>query len=457
MSGVAEAHAFYTAARPAQALLHLAPFGGLLACIALLPLIPATRHWWDNNRSKLQLAAAAAALGLGLYISATGDWSAVGHTYLEYAAFLAMIASLYTVSGGIYISGAFAGYPYVNTLFLLLGAVLANGLGTTGASMVLLRPLLRANKLRQHKVHIVVFFIFVVSNCGGLLTPLGDPPLYLGFLRGVPFAWTLGLTKHWLLVNGALLLVFHLLDEYYFTHEDLETKSNLVDEVKKAERALHIRGGRNFYFLAGILGAMLGSSYVLVPLLRGSLGEANAALASVLFQILAMLAIAYASFKTTPDSIHIHNEFSFHPIKEVAALFFGIFGAMVPALAVLQAKAAALGLSAPWHYYWASGTLSSVLDNAPTYLTFATVAAAQSGVDAGHLAALAAAQPLLLQGVAAGSVMMGALTYIGNGPNFMVKAIAEHQGVEMPSFLGYMKWSYGVLIPVFLLVTWLFF
>lgn len=446
----------YAAMSGGEAALHALPFAGLLALVAILPLLPGVSHWWEHLRNKLIVAAALGIAGVLAYVSVSHDWVRVGHSYLEYAAFLAMVASLYIVAGGIYITGAFAGFPWLNTLFLGIGAVLANLLGTTGASMVLIRPLLRANKLRSHKTHIVVFFIFVVSNCGGLLTPLGDPPLYLGFLRGVPFGWTLRFTREWLLVNGALMAIFHLIDSYWYTKEETSTHHGLAEEVAAAERPIHIRGKANFAWLGAILAVLIGSSLVLVPLLTPSMGLEHAQLAGTVFQIVAMAGIAFASYKGTAPTIHMHNEFSFHPILEVGIIFFGIFGAMVPALAMLEAKAAALGVTLPWHYFWASGLLSSVLDNAPTYLTFATLAAAQVGVDAGHLAQLAREHPMLLEAVACGSVMMGALTYIGNGPNFMVKAIAEHQGVKMPSFVGYMKWSYAVLLPLFLLVTWFF-
>jgi Na+/H+ antiporter NhaD/arsenite permease-like protein len=446
----------YAAMSGGEAALHALPFAGLLALVAILPLLPGVSHWWEHLRNKLVVSAVLGLAGVALYVSATHDLVKVGHAYLEYAAFLAMVASLFIVSGGIYITGRFAGFPWMNTAFLALGAVLANLLGTTGASMVLIRPLLRANKLRRHKTHIVLFFIFVVSNCGGLLTALGDPPLYLGFLRGVPFFWTLRFFKEWLVVNGALLAVFHMIDSYWYTREETSTHHGLAEELAAAERPLHIRGKRNFAFLGAILAVLVGSSLVLTPLLTPALGEARAHLGGTLFQVLAMGLIAWASFRQTPANVHAHNEFSFHPILEVGFVFFGIFGAMVPALALLEAKAGALGLTQPWQYFWASGLLSSVLDNAPTYLTFATLAAVYEGVNPERLTELALKYPLLLEAVSVGSVMMGALTYIGNGPNFMVKAIAEHQGVKMPSFVGYMKWSYAVLLPLFLLVTWFF-
>ena len=448
--------AAYAAMTAGTATLHALPFAGLLALIAILPMVGATSHWWEKLRNKLLASAGLGFVGVALYVGATGDWSRVGHAYLEYAAFIAMVASLYIVSGGIYITGRFAGFPWTNTLFLAAGAVLANGLGTTGASMVLIRPLLRANQLRSHKTHIVVFFIFVVSNCGGLLTPLGDPPLYLGFLRGVPFGWTLRLAKEWMVVNGGLLLLFQMIDSYWYTKEETTTHRGLADEVAKSERPLHVLGRSNLLLLLVILGVLVASSALLVPALAPSLGAANAAVAAAVFQILTMAGVAWVSWRTTHRHVHVQNQFGFGPILEVGFLFFGIFGAMVPALAMLEAKAHALGLTLPWQYFWASGALSAVLDNAPTYLTFATLAAGQTGVGADNLSSLAQRAPALLEAVACGSVMMGAITYIGNGPNFMVKTIAEHQGVAMPSFGGYMKWSLGLLVPLFVLVTWFF-
>lgn len=433
------------------------PFALLLLGIALFPMLESTRHLWEHNRNKLLYSLGLGLAGLGVHLATGGAQDRMFHAALEYAAFIALIASLYIVSGGIYITGAFAGYPHVNTAFLGLGALLANLLGTTGASMVLLRPLLRANQHRKHTTHIVIFFIFTVSNCGGLLTPLGDPPLYLGFLRGVPFEWTLGLWPEWLFSNLTLLFLFHLIDSRAFTREDLATRDNLVDQIKAAARPLHVRGHINFLFLAAILLTLLGSSYAVTPLFARALPAETAQAAGTLFQAAAMAVIAFASYRLTQPGIHAHNEFSFGPIKEVAAIFSGIFAAMVPALVVLEAHAPALGLSGARHYFWATGILSSLLDNAPTYLTFATLAAGQAGVSSEHLLELVRTSPAPLVAISCGSVLMGALTYIGNGPNFMVKAVAEHQGVKMPGFLGYLKWSCAVLLPLFLLMTFIFF
>jgi Na+/H+ antiporter NhaD/arsenite permease-like protein len=437
-------------------LLNSAPFAGLLLMIAILPLHSRTAHWWESWRNKIVVSVGAALAGVLLYVIPTRNVSGLAHTLTEYLAFLALIGSLYIISGGIHIRGAFAGFPYVNTAFLAIGAVLANVLGTTGASMLLIRPFLRANAHRKQKQHQVVFFIFVVSNCGGLLTPLGDPPLFLGFLRGVPFAWTLRFFPHWSLVIGLLLAIFHILDERAFLKEDLATRENLVDEAASSAKRIHIDGRRNFVWLAGVLGTTLIAGYLLAPLLHRWCGE-SASLWGSLFQAIVLGGLALVSYRTTPRWIHESNNFHFDPVFEVAVLFFGIFGAMLPVLAILEAVGPTLGITKPWQYFWIAGSLSSFLDNAPTYLTFSTLAASTLGFGSSGLHALALKAPNLLAAVGCGSVFMGANTYIGNGPNFMVKAIADHRGIKTPGFFGYMAWSALVLLPVFVIVTIVFF
>jgi Na+/H+ antiporter NhaD/arsenite permease-like protein len=415
------------------------PFALLLLSIAVLPL--AAAHFWENNRNK---ALVAALLGLPVLLGiARLHPAAVGHAASEYVAFLALLGTLYTVSGGVVVRGTLAGTPGSNTVFLAIGAALASLIGTTGASMVLVRPMLRANSVRQRKAHVFVFFIFVVSNAGGLLTPLGDPPLFLGFLRGVPFLWTLRLFPAWLLVNGALLLLFYVVDSQIFRREDVATPGDL-DEVAIAHAVpVHVAGKRNLAYLAGV---------VVLLLLAGTLGLPLGV------QVLGLLAFAALAFFTTPRALRLENAFTWGPIVEVAVVFAGIFATMIPALEILNARGASLGLHAPWQFFWASGALSSFLDNAPTYLAFASAASGLAGTDAAHLGQLLAtpAGVPLLEAVALGSVLMGANTYIGNGPNFMVKAIAEQNGVRMPSFFGYMAWSGGILVPLFVVVTLVF-
>jgi len=437
-------------------LLHFMPFVFLLFSTAAFPFIPFISKWWESMGNKFLFCGVCAALGVFLYLRPTGDFTKVLETYLDYLAFLALVGSLFTVSGGIYISGAFAGLPYINTLFLGLGALLASLLGTTGASMVLIRPLLRANQMRRHKTHVVVFFIFIVSNCGGLLTPLGDPPLYLGFLRGVPFFWTFRLIPVWALTLLILLFVFHLIDDKIFEGEETHIRGSLIQAIQEAEQPIQVKGRLSVICLLGILFTILFSGYWLNPWLEGHWG-AHAVDASKLFQIIVMVLLGLLSYFKTKPEIHEENQFSFAPFVEVMVLFFGIFGSMIPALTLLEAKGKMLALDHSWAYFWLSGALSSFLDNAPTYLSYAALAAGQTGVSTDHLGELARQAPQLLAAVSCGSVLMGANSYIGNGPNFMVRAIAEQARVKMPSFGGYMLWSGAVLIPVFILITFIFF
>lgn len=438
-------------------LLNILPFVGLLLMIAILPLIPKVDHWWHQNKNKLMVAAVCGIAGVAFYLMPTGDWHKVLHTYTEYAAFIALLASLFIISGGIYISGPFAGFPHVNTMFLALGAILANLMGTTGASMLLIRPLITANKPRRHKTHLMVFFIFIVANCGGLLTPLGDPPLYMGFLRGVPFEWTLRLFPEWLVMVGMLLLVFLALDTYLFTREELETKTSLTHIVQSGAegKKLKIEGARNLGFLGLVVGVILTSGYLVHPFLKTNYGLSNADIGAQLFQVVALSIITAISFFTTPARIREANAFSFEPILEVACIFVGIFGAMIPALTILEAKGSMLPLNTAWQYFWVTGGLSGFLDNAPTYLTFVTLAASKNGVPTAPLTEFTAQFPELLAAISAGAVFMGALTYIGNGPNFMVKTIAEHSNIKMPSFGGYILWSFSVLLPLLVIITFL--
>jgi Na+/H+ antiporter NhaD/arsenite permease-like protein len=416
------------------------PFALMLLAIAVLPL--AAPRFWEHNRNKLLVSAILGGPVVGWI--ALLDPAAVGHTAHEYAAFLILLGALYVISGGVVVRGTLAGTPGLNTILLAIGAVLASAIGTTGASMVLIRPLLRANSVRDRRSHVVVFFIFVVANAGGLLTPLGDPPLFLGFLRGVPFTWTLRLLPVWLVVNGALLMLFYVVDSTIFRKEDLARPGDL-DELAVAHQVpVHVVGRLNFLWLGGVVAVLLAAGTLSLP---AGVQEAG------------MLLMVALSWLTTPRALREENGFGFAPILEVAALFAGIFATMIPALAVLNVRGAQLGLHAPWHFFWASGLLSSFLDNAPTYLTFASVASGLLGVDAESLRALLAhpGGPRLLEAVSAGSVLMGANTYIGNGPNFMVKAMAELAGVPMPGFFRYMLWSGMILVPLFVAVTFVFF
>jgi Na+/H+ antiporter NhaD/arsenite permease-like protein len=427
------------------------PFVLYLLLIAALPLF--LGRFWESNRNKLVLALGAGAPVVVYLLWRHPDGGAMLlETGREYVAFMALLGALFVISGGIYLRGTLAGTPAVNTAFLAVGAVLASLVGTTGASALLIRPLLRANEWRRHTRHIVIFFIFIVANGGGMLTPLGDPPLFLGFLRGVPFGWTLRLLAPWAVVNGALLILFALLDRVFAQREPLKP----VASTRLAE-PLRIEGAINLVWLAGVVATVFLVGTFGARVFPGPGSRAAA-------QVVGMIVFALLSLKTTPQRIHEANRFSWGPIHEVAVVFVGIFVTMVPALSFLGERGASLGITRPWQFFWASGALSSVLDNAPTYLTFASLASgvADGGAgvlsvsDLGALAAHPTGQQLLAA-VSCGSVFMGAVTYIGNGPNFMVKAIAEQHHVRMPSFFGYTLWSFAVLIPLFGAVALIFF
>jgi Na+/H+ antiporter NhaD/arsenite permease-like protein len=428
------------------------PFVLLLLAIAVLPLV--APHFWESNRNKA-VVAGALALPVASYLAAAHGAAGVHELEekaKEYVSFIVLLASLFVVTGGIYVRGSLAGTPLVNTVVLGLGALVSSWIGTTGASVLLIRPLLRANGPRERKAHIVVFFIFVVSNCGGLLTPLGDPPLFLGFLKGVPFDWTFRLWPEWLLVNGALLVIFYVWDQLVFAREERERPGSQREQVLQHE-PLGIDGKRNFAFLAAIVAAVYGAG--------SGLGSAGAPWPFGVQEAL-MLAVTALAWAATPGRIRAQNRFGFGPIVEVAVLFAGIFVTMAPALRLLNANAERFGLSEAWHFFWATGLLSSLLDNAPTYLTFAATACGLDGVtlEGRYLAdylALGPQSAATLAAISTGAVFMGANTYIGNGPNFMVKAIAEESGIRMPSFFGYMAYSGGVLIPLFVAATFLFF
>lgn len=436
------------------------PFLFLLLAIAFLPLF--TPHWWDRHVNKA-IIAAALALPVAVYLMA--EWGLAGREVLlekvlEYASFIILLAALFVITGGIYLEHSLSGTPLVNTAQMAVGAILANLIGTTGASVLLIRPLLRANRARKGKAHIVVFFIFVVSNCGGLLTPLGDPPLFLGYLKGVPFEWTFRLWPQWLVVNLLILLVFNFWDQWVLDREERERPGAQLEEVLR-HAPFKIHGVWNLAFLVGIVLVILAAG-------RGIGFGGQPWPFGIKEAMMALLAIT--AYATTPATYHKRNEFTFRPITEVAILFAGIFVAMAPALAILNAwgdgarqiLGMQFGLSRPWHFFWSTGALSSFLDNAPTYLTFAATAAGLEGVPAEGLflrevLALGGNATAFLAAISCGAVLMGANTYIGNGPNFMVKAIAEEQGVKMPSFFGYMAYSTAILIPIFVVVTLLFF
>jgi Na+/H+ antiporter NhaD/arsenite permease-like protein len=422
------------------------PFALLLLLIAVMPLTPPrVKHFWEHYYPHVALTFAALIAGYYIFKIPAGA-TVLGHTAHEYVSFITLIGSLFVVSGGIHLKVKGEATPLVNVAFLAVGAVVANFIGTTGASMVLIRPWIRMNKIRISPFHIV-FFIFIVSNVGGALTPIGDPPLFLGYLRGVPFFWLLEhVIEEWLFTLGLLLAAFYLFDLRSFTR----MPGPMQREAAREPETWRFDGAINVLFLLAIIGA------VFLP-------------ARFFIREGVMLAVAVASYFATPKQVHAANAFTFAPIKEVAFLFAGIFATMMPALGYLELHGAELGFHRPLQYYFASGGLSAVLDNAPTYVNFLQLAltttaaeqpAAFLNVPPGSPAAirvLLAEQPALVVAISLGSVFFGAMTYIGNGPNFMVRSIAHDAGVHCPTFFGYLlKYGLPILLPILALTGWLF-
>ena len=448
------------------------PFVGILLSIAIWPLI--NFHWWEHNLGKVSAAWALVFAIPFVVIYGEAGFHEILHIYLaDYFPFIILLWGLYTAGGGIVIRGSLKGTPAVNTAILVIGTVLASWMGTTGASMVLIRPILRANADRKSKVHIVVFFIFLVSNIGGSLTPLGDPPLFLGFLHGVPFFWTMSLLPHMVVMCVILIALFYIIDTIMYRRE----RADLPPEEGEKE-PLGVDGLYNLIFLGGIMGAVLMSG-VWNPHIEINVLGVHMALQNIV-RDLGIILMGLLSLKATPWSLREANEFTWFAIKEVGYLFAGIFMTIVPALAILKAGengALAFVIAATQgeaSYFWITGTLSSFLDNAPTYLTFFTSALGQLGLDEATIAqalrmpaeqwSTLAADPeklatfvRYLTAISVGAVFMGANTYIGNAPNFMVKSIAESQGVKMPSFFGYMVYSIVILVPLFVVITYIFF
>ncbi|MEX0867241.1 MAG: sodium:proton antiporter [Pirellulales bacterium] len=446
------------------------PFVVLLGAIALFPLFRLTERWWESNLHRFYVAAGLGLITLLYYAifhrsAVEGHWPAhhlvewpaetifswrvplevaANALLREYVPFIVLLFSLYTLSGGVRIEGDLPAKPFTNVMFIGVGGLLASFIGTTGAAMLLIRPLLETNRLRRYRVHTVVTFIFVVCNCGGCLLPIGDPPLFLGYLNGVPFFWTLTLWQPWLFVNSSLLLIYWAWDGlYYYKNESAADIRR--DELE--QRPLRISG----------LGLHL-PLLIAVILSVATLDPSKAFLGTewhpwMYLREVVQLGLVAISLLAGAHWVREHNHFSYHAILEVAALFVGIFLCMQPALQILNVHGGEMGLSTPMQFFLATGGLSSVLDNAPTYVVFFETAMTYGGdlnVRGGSL------NSRLLVAISLGAVFMGAMTYIGNGPNFMVKAIAETAGVRMPSFFGYLKYSFGILLPVLLLTAWLF-
>ena len=434
------------------------PFIGILLSIAVFPLVAPL--FWHHHFGKVSLFWAVSLIGPfllkeGFEITL---YELLHVAFLEYIPFIILLLALFTISGGVRLTGTLVGTPSVNTLIILIGTILASWMGTTGAAMLLIRPLIRANAHRKHKVHVIVFFIFLVANIGGSLTPLGDPPLFLGFLKGVDFFWTTtAMLKPMVFMVICLLVLFYMFDKYYFGHE-LIPESNQNDESHK----LGLEGSFNLLLLLGVIGGVLLSGFwdgggIYFDVFHIRLEIQNLVRDGLL------LGLTYASWILTSRKIRTANDYTWFPIIEVAKLFAGIFVTIIPAIAILKAgthgalasivSSVSNGDGSPidFMYFWATGILSSFLDNAPTYLVFFNTAG-------GNATTLMEDLPNTLLAISAGAVFMGANTYIGNAPNFMVKSISEASGIEMPSFFGFFfKWALPILFPLFILVSFLFF
>lgn len=446
-------------------LISVLPFAGILLSIAVFPLV--APRFWHHHYPKITLAWALAFAVPALWIYRSTAFHEIAHIYVvDYIPFIILLGGLFTAAGGIVVRGTLAGTPRVNLTLLVIGTSIASFVGTTGAAMLLIRPLLRANAGRRYRVHTVVFFIFLVANIGGSLTPLGDPPLFLGFLHGVPFTWTFRLLPEMLLASAVLLSLYVSIDTWLYRKERARggepEAGNAASEVREPIR---VDGLYNLVFLAGIMGAVLmsgawhGGGEIVV---LGTHVGVPSLLRDGIIVVMALLSLYF-----TPGALRTANGFTWEPIREVAILFAGIFMTIVPALAILKAgedgHLAFLirSVQEPWHYFWVTGGLSSFLDNAPTYLTFFNTELGRffPGLpEAEAVPRLIAEYDIYLKAVAVGAVFMGANTYIGNAPNFMVKSIAEEAGIRMPSFFGFIfKWSLPILIPLFVAITWIFF
>lgn len=444
-------------------LFSIIPFAGILISIAIVPLLAPTI--WHRNYGKIS---AAWALSFLIPFLIWKGFSEAIHQFmhvmlLEYIPFIILLFSLFTVSGGIRIKGYLAGTPLVNTLILLIGTTLASWMGTTGAAMLLIRPLIRSNKWRKHKVHTIIFFIFLVANIGGSLTPLGDPPLFLGFLQGVDFFWTTkAMLFPMLLTVLFLIIIYYLLDNFYIRKEHVPHQTD-----SQYKEPLGIEGGINILLLLGIVASVLMSGFWQPEISNITIFGINLKLQNI-FRDLLLLVIAGVSMRVTSSMIRNENGFTWFPILEIAKLFAGIFITIIPAIAILRVgehgalnELTALvsdnsGNPINIMYFWLTGILSSFLDNAPTYLIFFNIAGAS--VPEGMTIAdyLMTNIPTTLLAISLGAVFMGAITYIGNAPNFMVKSIAEENNIKMPSFFGYMLWSVLILIPLFFIASLIF-
>lgn len=423
------------------ALLSLLPFILMLLSIALFPLF--WNHFWEKNSNKL-LIATLLSIPIIIYLASINLGERLIETMVfDYIPFIILLGSLYTITGGIFLSGDIEAKPSINTLFLGIGAVLASIMGTTGAAMLLIRPVIQTNKQRKFKVHTILFFIGIIANCGGLLTPLGDPPLFMMYLRGAPFEWFFSLFPEWFVTNLILLTLYFLFDTYYYKKEKPED----IKIDRSSVRPIKIEGKTNFYWLIGVVlsVAFLNEQYF-------EFIKNNHYYKFIREGVI--LSMAILSILFTPKLTRVSNNFTWEPIKEVAYLFFGIFITMVPCLLYLESNAARLGIASVQQFYYFTGLLSSFLDNTPTAVTFHSLAL---GLGAQSTTLVAGIPDGLLKAISVGAVYFGSMTYIGNGPNFMVKAVAEENNIKMPGFFEYVyKFSLIILLPVFILIQLLF-
>lgn len=438
------------------------PFAGLLLCVAVLPLVKA--EWWEAHQpesvafwSILFIVPFAVRFGAG-----TAFEMVLECLVNDYLTFIVLLFGLFCVTGNIMMEGDLAGSPRINVGLLAIGTILSSWIGTTGASMLMVRPVIKMNSWRKRKSHIMIFFIFLISNMGGCLTPIGDPPLLMGFMRGVPFFWSLHLLPVLLFNAAVLLFVFYWLDRRAYRKDIAEGRK---PDISKPGTDMKLTGLHNLIFVVMIVAAVILSG-VLPGLpafqdgegqVRGIhlFGEVKLAYPAII-EIVIILTAAFLSFRTTKGEVRRKNHFTWGAIREVAVLFIGIFITMQPALLILKAKGADLGITEPFQMFWVTGALSSFLDNTPTYLVFLTTAGSL-GFKEGIATSLGMVSVPVLTAISCSAVFMGANTYIGNAPNFMVKAISDENGVPMPSFFGYMAWSLTFLIPVFVLDMLIFF
>ncbi|MCA9218371.1 MAG: sodium:proton antiporter [Planctomycetales bacterium] len=428
------------------------PFVLLLGAIAVFPLLKRVEHWWESNLHRFYVAAGLAIVTLGYYLLARGGWHSVEHVLehailKEFIPFIVLLFSLYAISGGIRIRGDLPATPVINCIFLAIGGALASFIGTTGAAMLLIRPLIDTNNERKHCQHTIVFFIFVVCNCGGCLLPIGDPPLFLGYLEGVPFLWTMwSLWLPWLFTNVLLIAIYFVVDKFYYY-----PKETLLDIRRDNTETRPLK-------ISGLLpNAILLLGVILAVALLDPTKPINGWAPWPYLREIVQLSLVAASLLLGSAKVRADNKFNYHAILEVAALFIGIFICMQPALEILNVKGASLGVDTPTKYFWVTGSLSSVLDNAPTYLVFYKTCDAGFSEPLHSLVQTPGVATQNLVSISLGAVFMGAMTYIGNGPNFMVRAIAEQMGIRMPGFFGYVvRYSVPCLLPVFVLVTLVF-